>query len=364
MVFFFLFLYIKILDFDSNFDNLYTGCNGVVMTFCERSLSGCAEHFFVHIAASPPRPQLLERMKSAHSFAATRRERRLRCWAAHRFVCCATRESQALEEAACRVVESGRSTNDTSHGQRLLEDIFAECLLDASVSSRLVSDVTPTSVAPLSVVLARVIDAALLNAVHATPASQVVVFGAGGDTRVYRLPLPAGTRVFELAPYDAVAHAELAFARRGIRPPRGLLVRRIASDSSPGWTSGLLAAGYFGDQPSTWAVHVDAFEGLESLLIPVGELACTRSTLVGGVPCCTEVQLSVVLSHCGFALDAFDHLTNVAASFGRTLEARAEGHVVFSATKVRLSVVQADRMRNELQRVQADAGEEGFPDAP
>jgi methyltransferase (TIGR00027 family) len=209
----------------------------------------------------------------------------------------------------------------------------------------------------------------LLNAVREPELRQVVVLGWGGDTRAYRLPWPPSVRLFELAPFDAVAHAELAFARAGVRAAKGLLLRRVAAEDSLGWTERLLAAGFMPDRTSAWALqglHTLSREALLEVMLEVGEAAAVGSSLVGEVLLQdAETGLGAMLAGAGIQLQSWAPLQEVGASLGRTLVPEEQPRALFSAAKTRVTGRQFEAMREELQRAEGDdIGEDGFADAP
>lgn len=222
------------------------------------------------------------------------------------------------------------------------------------------------------VVVARCLDAALLNAVCSGNVRQVVVVGHGADTRALRLLWPAGVCIFELGPHDALAHAELAFHSAAIRPGKGVLLRRVSADVSSttatgvGWTARLLAAGFLPDRASTWALQglpLLQRHAADALLQELADVAALGSSVTG------ETQLSepaarTLLAECGFRLDAYTPLHEVAAALGRELRFASNGGAMFCATKVRLTGVQHEELQAELQRAEVDSGEEGFADSP
>jgi methyltransferase (TIGR00027 family) len=221
------------------------------------------------------------------------------------------------------------------------------------------------------VVVARCLDAALLNAACGEGVRQAVVVGHGADTRAFRLLWPSGVCVFELGPHDALAHAELAFHGAAIRPAKGLLLRRVAADVSGadaaggGWAARLLAAGFLPDRPAAWALqglHLLQRGALEALLQELGGVAAMGSDVTGevGLP---EAAVRAIAADCGFRLDAYAPLHEVAAGLGREVPPEAT-RALFSATKTRLTGVQHERLQMELQRAEYDEGEEGFADAP
>ena len=203
--------------------------------------------------------------------------------------------------------------------------------------------------------------------------------GHGADTRAFRLLWPAGVRLFELGPHDALAHAELTFHSQGIRPEKSILLRRVAADvsgtaaSGGGWESRLLAAGFKPDEATAWAVqgtHLLHPRAVETLFSELGSVAAIGSVVTGecALP---EPQLRTLLAQCGFQFEACESVLDVAAGLGRELlsggtgdNARTNAHLLFSARKTRLTGVQHNRMQTELQRAEDESGEEGFPDAP
>ena len=227
----------------------------------------------------------------------------------------------------------------------------------------------------LSVVVARCLDAALLNAASVDEVRQLAVVGHGADTRVFRLLWPAGVRLFELGPHDALAHAELTFHGQGIRPEKSILLRRVAADvsgsaaSGGGWDSRLLAAGFKPDEATAWAVqgaHLLQPHAVEALFSELGGVAAIGSVVTGecALP---EPQLRTLLAQCGFQFEACESVLDVAAGLGRQLSSAGSedgAHLLFSARKTRLTGVQHDRMQAELQRAEDESGEEGFADAP
>ena len=225
-----------------------------------------------------------------------------------------------------------------------------------------------------SVVVARCLDAALLNAANADGTRQLAVVGHGADTRAFRLSWPVGVRLFELGPHDALAHAELAFHGQGIRPNKSMLLRRVPADVSGkaalgnGWASRLLAAGFMPDEATAWAlqgVHLLQPCAVEALLVELGSVAAIGSVATGEAAL-PEMQLRTLLAQCGFQLEACEPLPDVAAALGRELPSTGSDgeRVLFSARKTRLTGVQHERLQAELQRAEDESGEEGFGDAP
>lgn len=104
----------------------------------------------------------------------------------------------AIGVAAMRAVESGRP-------DRLFDDPYAQAFVDAAraelAEPSAADQRTRSELGALfynhAVVRTRFYDEFLLGAAGAG-CTQVVLLAAGLDTRVFRLPLPGRTRVFEL----------------------------------------------------------------------------------------------------------------------------------------------------------------------
>ena len=122
---------------------------------------------------------------------------------------------------------------------------------------------------------------------------QVVVIGAGADTRGFRVPWPRGTAVFEVAHEDAHAFAHETLKAVGAKPNKGSSHRRVrcdptASDYRYGDMEEALAkAGYAPDVPSVWVVQdvgsVD-IRKWNDLAEEIGDLMCAGSEIVAHAP--------------------------------------------------------------------------------
>lgn len=80
--------------------------------------------------------------------------------------------------------------------------------------------------------------------------SQIVLLGAGFDTRAYRLPLPAGARIIELDRAELLAEKEAVLQQHGAQPQCDR--RTAAADLASDWAAALLASGYDRARPTTW----------------------------------------------------------------------------------------------------------------
>lgn len=88
------------------------------------------------------------------------------------------------------------------------------------------------------------------DAVRAAATPQVVLLGAGLDTRVLRLDLPAAERVFEIDRADVLAFKTTVLEAVGARAR--VRCDRLAVDLADAWDDTLLSAGFSVDRPTTW----------------------------------------------------------------------------------------------------------------
>ncbi|MBU3865722.1 class I SAM-dependent methyltransferase [Streptomyces sp. 4503] len=109
----------------------------------------------------------------------------------------------------------------------------------------------------------RVFDDFLLSAA-AGGCRQVVVLGAGLDTRAYRLPWPDGSTVFEIDQEEVLAFKQSVLDTLGAVPRAGHVA--LAADLRRDWTGALTAAGFDPTRPTAWLA-----EGLVPYLPPVAE---------------------------------------------------------------------------------------------
>ncbi|MFE7752328.1 class I SAM-dependent methyltransferase [Streptomyces sp. NPDC057428] len=125
----------------------------------------------------------------------------------------------------------------------------------------------------------RVFDDFLLHAAG-TGGRQVVLLGAGLDTRAHRLPWPDGCTVFEVDQPEVLAFKQSALDDVGglsALDGRDALGRRgdssraervvVSADLRDDWTAGLVAAGFDPELPTAWLA-----EGLVPYLPPAAEL--------------------------------------------------------------------------------------------
>lgn len=154
----------------------------------------------------------------------------------------------AVAVAHFRALESARE-------DALFHDPLAALFVEASglpIGAIGLSDVTSNRVYLSVAVRTQWLDTAVAAAV-AAGCGQVVILGAGLDTRSRRLDVPAETRFFDvdLAPV-------LSFKREVLEANAapGTPATDVAADlTSSGWPTQLLAAGFDPSQPAAWIVE-------------------------------------------------------------------------------------------------------------
>jgi methyltransferase (TIGR00027 family) len=181
--------------------------------------------------------------------------------------------------AVLRAVESERA-------DRLFEDPYAAILARAAGVGPRPEDGDPAQhpVARWLAVRTRFLDDVVLDAA-ALGCRQVVMLGAGLDTRAFRLPLPPDTHLFELDLPDISVFKERVIKDEGWQPActRSVVPGDLAGD----WAGPLRAAGFDPHFPVTWLA-----EGLLAYLTEA-----TRDSLLS-----TTSQLSPTGSRLGLTL--------------------------------------------------------------
>jgi methyltransferase (TIGR00027 family) len=155
-----------------------------------------------------------------------------------------TLEATARWTAAVRALETARQ-------DRLFEDPWAAELAgpegQAWIEAR-----TPESVLPI-VLRTRYFDDWLQGVMVESVSPQVVLLGAGLDTRSFRLPWPAGTLVFELDREAVLAHKEHVLSRAGAKARCARQV--VVADLGDDWPAVLTRAGFDARRPATWLLE-------------------------------------------------------------------------------------------------------------
>lgn len=79
---------------------------------------------------------------------------------------------------------------------------------------------------------------------------QVVILASGLDTRAFRLPWPAGTRVFEIDQPKVLEFKDSVLRNEGVQP--ACERRTVATDLREDWASALKNAGFDTGVPTAW----------------------------------------------------------------------------------------------------------------
>ncbi|OLR93881.1 SAM-dependent methyltransferase [Actinokineospora bangkokensis] len=150
---------------------------------------------------------------------------------------------------------------------------------------------------------------------------QVVVLGAGLDTRAFRLDWPAGTTVFEVDVPEVLAFKDSVLAGEGPRCARRV---SIPADLTLEWAAPLLAAGFDPAAPTAWVaeglVGYLSTEQNDSVLRELGRLSAPGSRLVvttsADDPAASAGDGAAWLSGYGWTAASFDP-AECAAAYGR-----------------------------------------------
>ncbi|MFJ4767609.1 class I SAM-dependent methyltransferase [Streptomyces uncialis] len=110
------------------------------------------------------------------------------------------------------------------------------------------------------VIRTRLFDDFLRDGTASGRAAQIVLAASGMDTRVYRLPWPPGTRLFEIDRPAVLAHKAERLREVAPRADHRTVPADLVTDE---WEPALLAAGYDPARPSLWVL-----EGLLHYLPP------------------------------------------------------------------------------------------------
>jgi methyltransferase (TIGR00027 family)/uncharacterized protein (TIGR02246 family) len=97
------------------------------------------------------------------------------------------------------------------------------------------------------------LDDALHDAVRSRRLHQVVILAAGMDTRAFRIPWPAGVRVFEVDRDEIFDHKEAVLGRAGASPSCDRHV--VRADLARPWDAALTAAGFDRSKPAAFLVE-------------------------------------------------------------------------------------------------------------
>jgi methyltransferase (TIGR00027 family) len=141
---------------------------------------------------------------------------------------------------------------ETRRADRLFDDPFAARLAGDAGAAALESYRGSAGMGgvPIIEVRTKFFDEALLRAAE-SGVRQFVILAAGMDARSYRLPWPAGTRVFEVDQPDVVRFKSETLANERPRCER----RAIGADLAGDWSNPLVAAGFDSSARTAWLVE-------------------------------------------------------------------------------------------------------------
>jgi methyltransferase (TIGR00027 family) len=198
-----------------------------------------------------------------------------------------------------------------------------------------------------------------VRAASAGRCRQVVVLGAGLDTRALRLDWPIGTRLFELDLPDVLAFKQRVLSRVGAEPRCHRITVEV--DLQEDWSAPVITAGFESSACTAWIaeglIPYLASHDAERLLSTVGDLSTAGSRLALDHPGMTDDSLLSQaraiptmdqitgmwkgglretadgwLRQHGWQVEALDH-ESLAAKYGRHAPSGANGGFV---TAVRL----------------------------
>jgi methyltransferase (TIGR00027 family) len=188
----------------------------------------------------------------------------------------------ALGAAEMRAAESRRS-------DRLFDDGYADAFVSAAppLFADIAADSDDGELAALVevsvsevAVRTRFYDDFLMRAC-AAGCRQVVLLGAGLETRAFRMPWPDGVRMFELDLPGLFAFKERVLAEQKAIPQRERRV--VPVDLRDNWPPALLDAGFVPNDASVWTAEgllvYLASDDAERLLLRVGQLSASGSRL-------------------------------------------------------------------------------------
>lgn len=188
-------------------------------------------------------------------------------------------------EATARWTAGARAI-ETSRSDALFKDPWAADLAGEE-GRRWAESRAAAALAPM-IVRTRFFDDFLVDATTAGGATQVVLLGAGLDTRALRLAWPAGTSVFEVDQPEVIHKKEEVLGGAGA-PVRCAQLARLCTDlSGATWPAQLLDAGLNSHAPAAWLAEGFLFylegDAIAALLERVSRLAAAGSVLGFDVP--------------------------------------------------------------------------------
>jgi len=250
------------------------------------------------------------------------------------------------------------------------EDVYAEAMLEEETTRGGETDATTSTAHATHAldVLAFKRLSAMLNTYENNVethgiARQVVVIGAGGDTRAFRLPFPVGTAIFECA--DAEVHGRIAAALKavGAKPARGCSLRRVpvdatANDAKYGdLEERLERAGYQPSVRSIWIVqdvHAWPYARLSAFLAECADLMTVGSDIILDA---SEMACTDDIARREFAANGL-----LSESIRIPPDDSREPIRLLLGFKQRVSAKEVEYYREQLFAADDEADEDGFED--
>jgi methyltransferase (TIGR00027 family) len=138
------------------------------------------------------------------------------------------------------------------------------------------------------IIRTRFFDDFLRRATFEEGTAQVVLLGAGLDTRALRLNWPPGTLVFEVDQRDVLSYKEDLLRSAGAHPSCGRQVYLAADLRGADWPAQMAQAGFDPSAPAVWLAEGLLFylsdDAIGTLLAQVSALASTGGFLGFDVP--------------------------------------------------------------------------------
>lgn len=149
--------------------------------------------------------------------------------------------------------------------------------------------------------------ASMVNMNREQEYSQVVLIGDGTCTRFCRLPWPAGTVIYLVAPAEVHERAEAILKGKKISAPRGSLLRRVDLNfdvSAGGFSNALKNKGFRGDRVSVWGLNGIRALGvsyavMNNLFAEIVNLSAFESIILGEFPDISVPELENFLANYG-----------------------------------------------------------------
>lgn len=210
--------------------------------------------------------------------------------------------------------------------------------------------------------------ASMVNMNREQEYSQVVLLGDGTCTRFSRLPWPAGTVIYLVAPPEVHERAEAILKGTSASAPRGSLLRRVSLNlgtSDTNLSDALKDKGFRGDRVSVWGMNgiraLDlSLETMEHIFSEIVNCAAFESIILGEFPDVSvldlenflakyglvgnHIPLQIVCDQCIPGYTEHPDLMNALNMY----DSREECPRLFRATQRRVSLEEMDMYNNHV----------------